>query len=172
MSVYQQILNYPEINGFAPSWSSVEIAIGGIKKIVASKSIKYRNPLTIGKGFGTSAHKIMRTRGQQEPTGTWEVYRSAWDMLLADGLAIGGRFGFAEISLPIVVSYAEPSNPVMTVVDTLLGVRCHSPEVGGQEGTDPLSVTFELDIMEIVYSSGNGLAGFTQLNPVGIIIPA
>ena len=172
MSVYQQILNYPEINGFHPSWSSVEIAIGGIKKVVASKSINYENPLTIGKGWGTSPRKIIRTRGQQDSTGTWEVYRSAWDMLMADVLAVGGRFGFAETVLPITVNYAEPSNPAMTVTDTLLGVRCHSPRVGGAEGTDPLVVSFDLDIMEIVYGSGAAGPGFTQLSPIGGIIPA
>jgi hypothetical protein len=171
MSIYQQILNFPEINGFAPSWSSVEIAIGGVKKVVASKSINYDNPLTIGKGWGTSSRKIIRTRGQQDSTGTWEVYRSAWDMLMADVLAIGGRFGFAETALPITVSYAEPSNPAMTVMDSLLGVRCHSPKVGGSEGTDPLVVSFELDIMEIVYGSGRAGPGFTQLSPIGGIIP-
>ena len=40
MSVYQQILNYPEINGFHPSWSSVEIAIGGEpRKLSAGQGI-------------------------------------------------------------------------------------------------------------------------------------
>jgi len=171
MSVYSQILNYPDVNGFRPSWSSVEITVAGIKKVVASKSIRYQNPLTIGVMYGTSSHKIGRTRGQQNPTGTWEVYREAWDQLTVDVFAANGRFGFAETIFPIKISYAEPSNPVMTVMDSLLGVRIHSPEVGGQEGTDALTVSFSMDIMEIVYGSGRAGSGYTQLSPFGGIIP-
>jgi hypothetical protein len=166
MPTYSQVLGFPDDAGYSHSFSSVEISIGGVKKVVATKSLKYSDPLQIGKGWGTSPHKIIRTRGQSDPTGTWEVYRSAWDMLMADVLAIGGKLGFAEVSLPIFVSYGEPSNPLLTVQDILLGTRIHSPEGGGQEGTDPLVVPLQLDIMRIVWGKGKGAPGFMQLSPV------
>lgn len=170
MPTYEQVLGFPDDGGFAHSWSSVEISIGGIKKVVATKSLKYRDPLQIGKGWGTSPHKIIRTRGQSDPTGTWEVYRSAWDQLVADVLAIGGKFGFSETSFPIFVSYGEPSNPALTVQDALLGTRIHSPEGGGQEGTDPMTIPFELEIMRIAWSRRQGNTGYMQLSPVDGII--
>jgi hypothetical protein len=172
MSVYSQILNFPDDGGFQHSFSSIEISIGGIKKVVATKSLKYSDPLQMGKIYGTSPHKIGRTRGQSDPTGTWEVYRSAWDQLMADVLAIGGKLGFAEQSFPIFVSYGEPSNPLLTVQDVRLGTRIHSPEGGGQEGTDPLTINLQLDIMRIVWGKGKGAPGYMQLSPVDALIPA
>lgn len=173
MSTYESILAFPDDAGFQHSWSSVEIAIAGIRKVVATKSLKYRDPLQIGKGWGTSPHKIIRTRGQSDPTGTWEVYRAAWDQIMSEIVALGGgpqKAGFSEISLPIFVSYGEPSNPALTVQDILLGVRVHSPEGGGQEGTDPLTIPFELDIMRIVWGKGQGAPGYMQLSPADGII--
>jgi len=172
---FSDILGYPDIAGFAFSWSSVEIEIAGIKNVVATKSLKYRDPLQIGKIYGTSSRPIGRTRGQTAPTGTWEVYRSGWDQIMVDvvaAAAAGGKIGFAEQAFPITVSYREPSNPLQTVCDKLLGVRIHSPEAGGQEGTDPLTVTFELDIMAISWGRGKFSPGFFQLTPEGIAIPA
>lgn len=167
MPTYSQILGYPDISGWSHSWSSVEISIAGIKKVVATKSLKYKDPLQIGKGWGTSPNKIIRTRGQSDPTGTWEVYRSAWDMLMRDVLVAGapsGKLGFSETPFLINVSYGEPSNPLLTVSDELMGVRIHSPEGGGQEGTDPLTIPFELDIMRIVWGRGKLSPGFMQLS--------
>jgi hypothetical protein len=172
MPTYSQILGYPDDAGYAHSWSSVEVEIAGIKKVVATKSLKYSDPLQIGKGWGTSPRKIIRTRGQSDPTGTWEVYRSAWDMIMGDVLSLGaGKIGFGEVSLPIFVSYREPSNPLLTVQDKLLGVRIHSPEGGGQEGTDPLTITLQLDIMEIVWGARKGGApGYMQLSPFSQVV--
>ena len=167
MGAYQSILSYPDTGGFAHSWPSVEIMIGGIKKVTATKSLHYTDGLTFGKGWGTGSRRLIRTRGQQDPTGTWEVYRSSFDMIVRDVLALGGVIGFSETILPIFVSYAEPSNPQLTVCDQLLGVRIHSPEGGGQEGTDPLVVTCQLDITEIVW----GAPGLTQLSPLNGVIP-
>lgn len=172
MPTYYDILGYPDTDGFFHSWASVEIAIAGVQKVVATKSLRYRDPLQIGKVYGTSARKIGRTRGQSDPTGTWEVYRSSWDMIMADVLAVGGRTGFAESKFPITVSYGEPSNPLLTVSDVLLGARIHSPEGGGQEGTDALTVTFELDMMDIMWGKGKLAPGFFQLSPFGSMIPA
>lgn len=170
MSIYSQVLGYPDTAGFAFSWPSVEISIGGFKKVVASKSIRYSDPLQIGKAYGTSTRPIVRTRGQSAPVGSWEMLRSAWDMLCKDVLAIGGKLGFAEQAFPIFVSYAEPSNPLLTVTDQLLGTRIHSPEAGGSEGPDPLLVTVQLDIMEIVWGKGAGAPGVMQLSPLNEIV--
>ena len=68
--------------------------------------------------------------------------------------------------VPIFFSYAEPSNPLLTVTDKLLGVRIHSPGAKGQEGTDPLTINLQLDITEIVW----GRPGIGQLGPLGSVI--
>ena len=168
MPAYLDILSYPDTPGFAFSWSSVEISIAGIKKVVATKSIKYTDGLSFGEGWGTGGRRLIRGRGQLNPTGTWEVYRSSWDMIVRDALAIIGKRGFSEAVLPIFVSYAEPSNPLLTVLDSLLGVRIHSPEAGGSEGTELLTVSLQLNITEIHW----GAPGLTQLAPSHAVIPS
>jgi len=165
MSIYQDILSYPDTAGFALSFPSVEISLLGIKKVVATKSYEYTDGLSIGKGWGTSSTRIIRTRGQSDPTGNWEVYRSSWDMIAAT-LAVAGVSGFSELVVPIFFSYAEPSNPLLTVTDQLLGVRIHSPSAKGQEGTDPLTISLQLDITSIVW----GRPGIGQLGPLGSVI--
>jgi hypothetical protein len=162
---YQDILSYPDTAGFALSFPSVEISILGIKKVVATKSFEYTDGLSIGKGWGTSSRRLIRTRGQSDPTGNWEVYRSSWDMIAAT-LAVVGVSGFSELVVPITFSYAEPSNPILTVTDQLLGVRIHSPSAKGQEGTDPLTISMQLDITSIVW----GNPGIGQLGPLGAVI--
>jgi hypothetical protein len=159
-------LQYPNINGFDFSWSSVEISIGGIKNVVQSKSLKYKDNRTIGKIFGTSVRKIGRTRGQLDPNGSWEVYRAAWDQIMAYGLPGAGLIGFGEIPVDIHVSYAEPSMPSYITSDVLRGCLLLSPEGGGSEGTDGLTVPFELDIMQIEWGKNlaTGGMGFTQLS--------
>jgi len=92
---------------------------------------------------------------------------------MAEIVALGGgpqKAGFAEISLPIFVSYGEPSNPALTVQDILLGTRVHSPEGGGQEGTDAVTIPLELDIMRVVWGKGQGAPGYMQLSPVDGVI--
>jgi hypothetical protein len=166
---WQDVLGYPDDGGYGLAFSSIEISVAGVRKVVGTKSIKYTDSLTIGSGYGSSPHRIIRTRGQLAPAGTWEVYRSSFDMLIRDAFKIG-KLGFAEVALPIFVSYGEPSNPLLTVCDTLLGVRVHSPEGGGQEGVDPLVVPLQLDIMRIIWAKGKGSPGMMQLSALDQII--
>lgn len=167
------ILNYPNDTGFDFAWASVEIAIGGLRMVVGTRSIKYSEPLTMGKAYGTAGEKIIRTRGTIDPTGTWELYRSSWDAIM-EQLTLQGSIGFAERTLPITVSMAEPSNPLLTTADILEGVRIHSPDAGGSEGTDPLIVTVQMDIMRIRWGKKQGSPGYRQLSPsnVGVFVPA
>jgi hypothetical protein len=166
-------LQYPLINGFLLSWSSIEIAVGPLQAVVLTKSIKYKDARTLGKVYGTSPMKVGRTRGQLDPTGSWEVYRSAWDQIVRDILVagLGGGVGFGENAITIFVKYAEPSNPTMIVTDILSGVICHSPEGGGSEGTDALTIPFELDIMKIQWGQCSSGASITQLSSQGKAIP-
>ena len=49
--------------------------------------------------------------------------------------------------MTITVMYAEANQPVVT--DTLEGARIIKPRAGGAEGTDPLTVKFDLDLTRI-----------------------
>jgi hypothetical protein len=157
---------YPIINGFVPSFASVEIKLAGTSgamSLPGVKSINYKDALSISKVYGNSPRPQGRTRGQLAATGSIEFYRDMWDAatLLLSG---GGAWGFAEKSWVIPITYAETL--YRTTCDTLIGVRVHSPDTSPSEGTEALTVKCELDIMQIEWN------GFSQLSNSNIFTAA
>jgi hypothetical protein len=141
-------LAYPIINGYEPSYSSIEIVLGGTSlptPLPGIKAISYKEPLKNSKLFANSVYAQGRTRGQVEPAGSIEFYKRMWDAAI-EILSGGGLWGYAEKSWSINICYAETGFGVVT--DVLEGVRFHSPDQSNTEGTDALTVKCELDILK------------------------
>lgn len=143
---------YPLINGLRFDYSSVEIAVGSAT-IVGVSELSYSSKLEPGKVRGTSAQVNGRTRGQYEAEGSMTLFKQEADELLA---LLGP--GFMEVAFPVTVHYAESGQPLIT--DRLIGARIKSMENSHKEGSDALTVKFDLDLIAIVH---NGLAPITGL---------
>jgi hypothetical protein len=140
---------YPDINGQHVSFASIELNVAGGLPIPGVKTISYKLTHEIGKLRGTSSHRLGRTRGTEEAEGSIELFKS-WEAKLLDLITLGGTVGFAEKAWPVTVGYFELANPQDASLDTLYGVRFHSPEDNHSEGADGLTVTYQMDIMRIV----------------------
>jgi hypothetical protein len=142
---------YPDRNGNRTSYCSIEFGVNGTP-IKGVKSINYKDTLEIKKIKGTSAKPIGRNRGTLDFEGDIELYQAEWLALLPI-LTLGGTVGFSEMSHTITVVYAELLSPGDTVIDRLVGVRFHSPEVANSEDGDLASLKVTLDIMDIVWAN-------------------
>jgi hypothetical protein len=135
------------INGRAYDYSSIEFsAMGGL--IVNIKSIKYKHALDPGKFRGTGSKFRMRSRGTYEADGSFEIYKEDY-VLLKGKLALLGMGGYMCAAFPIVVTYREFGATVPSK-DVLRGCRIVSEDQSYSEGNDPLFVSVDLDIMEII----------------------
>jgi hypothetical protein len=140
-------MEFPAINGYAPSWASVECGIAGdITPLI--KEIKYSNKRDRGMGRGSSGRKVLRTKGDDDPSASMVLYKGAWDTLVEK---LGD--GFQDVEFPITVSYTENG---VTKTDTLERALIDEPEGGGAEGNDPSEVSVGLNIMDILWNGKRG----------------
>jgi hypothetical protein len=161
-------LPYPLINGYEPSFASIELKIAGSGVILPApgiKAINYNDKTARAKIFGNSVLPQGRTRGQVTPSGSVEFYRRQWDSALQI-LTGSGAWGISERSWVVTVTYAEVGfSPIM---DVLEGVSFINPDSSNSEGTDAAVVKLELDLMKILW---NGVATSLSTNNIITIGP-
>ena len=133
---------YPDINGLRYDYSSAEINVAG-RVITGVKEVRYSHKLEPGKVRGTSAQINGRTRGQYEAEASITLYKQEAQELIA---ALGA--GYMEVAFEVVVHYADAGQPVTT--DRIVGCRIKSQENSHQEGSDALSVKFDLDVIAVI----------------------
>jgi len=152
------------INGHAYSFSSIELMVGA-ESYTNLQSISYNDALEPGELRGTSSKKVARTRGEYTAEGSFEIYKGDLASLLGI-LAAQGQGGYAEAVFDISANYNEGVSALTT--DALLGCRIVNIEDDHSTGTDALTVTVTLNIMEI---TRNGLSA-TSGGPSGAGIGA
>jgi hypothetical protein len=160
----------PLINGNRYSFASIEFRIPqiGARRYIGLKAINYTDDLQPGDVYGTAPQKIGRTNGKSAPTANMEIYALEFDdlvqNLVASAVARGypPNVGFMQVSFDIIVAYADIGAPV--IVDTIFGARITKPDKQRQEGSDPLSVRCDLNIMAIDH---NGVAGVQPIMLLG-----
>jgi hypothetical protein len=91
----------PYINGNYFSWASIEIKVDG-NRYLGFKGVTYSQEQDRGAVYGTHSQKLGRTRGQNKPEGSMEMFKEAFDDLVE-------KFGdgFMEKVFDVVVSYQE-----------------------------------------------------------------
>jgi hypothetical protein len=149
------VLPYPLINGYEPSFCSIEVKIVGsgvVLPLPGIKAINYSDPLTRSTIYGHSVHPAGRTRGQLKPAGSIEFYKRQWTQVV-DVLTSNGLWGIAERSWGVTVMYGELG--MTPTVDLLDGVSLHSPDMSNSEGTEASVVKCTLDIMAILWNGKN-----------------
>jgi hypothetical protein len=161
------VLPYPLINGYEPSFASIEATLAGtglLLPLPSIKAISYKDSLTSAKIYGNSPFPQGRTRGQLAPAGSIEFYRRQWGAVQT-ALSGNGLWGISERSWVITVTYAETG--FQTIMDVLEGVRIHSPDFSGNEGTEALTVKCDIDIMKIIL--GGKATSLSQKNIMTIV---
>lgn len=134
-------MDYPLINGVRHDYSSAEISLKG-KKYVGIKEIMYSNKLEAVDVYGAHAQKLGRTRGQLKPTASITMFKQEYQELIDD---LGD--GYMEVSFDITVSYADTGSS--TITDKIIGARFTSDDDSHSEGSDPLIVKCDLNIMYV-----------------------
>jgi hypothetical protein len=147
-------LSFPLVNGTYFEFADIEIQVFGLT-FMGVKEISYSQELAPGEVYGTHPQKIGRTRGILKPEGSMSLYKEEYDQLTTL-LALGGVVGFMESIFDIMVSYQTLTN---FQVDILQGCRIKKSDNNHQQGTDPLLVKCDLDIMNILE---NGKAALTS----------
>ncbi len=135
-------MDFPLINGHRFSWASVALKVDGAE-VVHVKEISYTHKLEAGMVRGTGAQVAGRTRGEYSAEGSMTLLREGWDELR---IALGD--GYLEKSFPIIVSYAEDGQAVVT--DELVGARITSVENSPSQGSDGLEVSLELSLLYVL----------------------
>jgi hypothetical protein len=134
--------DYPLINGIKYDWASAEVDLNGTV-FLGIKELTWEESLEPGIGRGSgSAQKLFRTRGEHDSTGTLVMWTEDADELLT---ALGD--GYGEVPFDITTTYSNPGVPTNTT--KLLGCRITNKTGGGAQGTDPLEVSFDLDIIQV-----------------------
>lgn len=152
------------INGKVYDFSSIE-AVAGPQTFTNLQEVSYSDSLEPGILRGTSAKKKGRTRGEYDAEGTISIYKGDLATLLQTLSALG-LGGYMEAEFDINVTYSEGLDNVVT--DTLIGCRITDIEDSHSQGSDALTVSLTLDVMEI---SRNGLSA-TSGGPSGAGIGA
>jgi hypothetical protein len=143
----------PRVNGLECSFASIEFGIDGLE-IPGIKSINYKTAHDMSKARGTSSHAIGATRGDEDQDGDFEIYRRYWKQLLNK---LGQ--GYAEIFVPMKVTYAELASPDDIHTDTCDAVKIISPEASNSQGPDALLVKCALFMLTpIAWDGKYGLA--------------
>lgn len=143
---------FPAINGFHPSWASIEISVGGeVTPLI--KSIEYGNSKTRGMGRGQSGRKKLRTRGTEEPSASLTFYsmgfRDFRRKLAEAGRAQDPPVEWQDQEFDATISYENPDGDIET--DQL--ERClvnDWTKSASDDSEDPTEVECELDIMRAV----------------------
>lgn len=154
-------ISYPQINGHRFAFASIELFMNGLPlPALGIKSINYAQSLEPGDVYGSRPQKIGRTRGKQDASCDFEMYRLEWENLKTTLGAAG--IGYGEQPFDITVVWSElPFSPVIT--DAIIGVRITKAEFSNTEGTDASTVKLTGNVMRLI-ENGTGMIAA----PIGV----
>jgi hypothetical protein len=140
------------INGLVYDFSSISIQVATPAPTFITRitSISWEQSLTPGVLRGNSAHKLGRSRGTYEASGSMTIYLEEWRLFRAALMLapIPPLAGFMEKSFLCTVTAAEGTS--LPMVDVLNGCRITNESRAYQNGGDALMVDLSFDIMRIV----------------------
>lgn len=142
-------LQYPLVNGFAPSWASIEFrpqVLGGapLPVVQTIQSIDYSVKNNSKEVLGTNPNPISVTRGQIANTAKCKMllYEMNQFLLALAAVDITGLGAYGDVFFDVQVQYAETGGPIIT--DTLHGCRVY--DVSQTSSVGPDAIVCELDL--------------------------
>jgi hypothetical protein len=145
---------YPLINGHRYAYQSIEVRMNGSPiPTPGLKSINWSEELEAGDVYGTTPHKIGRTRGKHNAMCDFEMYLLEWENFKATLGALG--VGYGETPFDYVVSFADLGAPTLTY--TIAGNRVTKTEFSNAEGTEATVVKVTCNTMLIISPGGGSI---------------
>lgn len=134
--------NTPVINGHRYGWASVELAQDGVDQPEFTE-VSYTVTQEVGDVRGKGTRVRGTTQGESGVDGSVT-------MTLGQAAIFERSLGkgFMKKKFPLTVSYSEDGEGDM-ITDELIGCQITSREVNPSQGTDPVTVTYELHILRI-----------------------
>ncbi len=144
-----QPLQYPFVNGFAPSWASIEFKpqiLGGapLPVIVTVQSIDYEVSNDSKEVRGTNPNPLAVTRGEIANTGKCKMLLYEFNQF-ANALGSAdptGTNAYGDVFFDVQVQFAEAGGPVIT--DSLRGCRIYKVTQTMAVGPDAIMVEIDL----------------------------
>lgn len=139
---------YPFINGFRPSWASLEFRFGGALNY-SVQSINYKIERTRKKTYGTNTEPLGKTRGFVDYTCKVKMLLAEFNQLIAQ---LGnqdqtGNNAFGDVFFNIDVSYSEANSNL--IADKIIGCTIDSVEQDSAVGAEDIVVEFETAPLKI-----------------------
>lgn len=150
-----QIITYPAINGHRYSSASVEAVWNG-QSFRGFKSLNYSDELMPADVYGAAPQKLGRTRGKQNATCSFVMYKEEFENFR---LSLGaGGVGFGELIFNISVTIFEAGQ--IPVTDLIEGVRVtKATDDINTDSADALTVSCETNVLRIL----RGVTGMVAL---------
>lgn len=150
-----QPLQYPLVNGFAPSWASIEFRpqiLGGapLPVVITIQSVDYEASNNSKEVWGTNPNPLMVTRGQIANTGKCKMLLYEMNQFL---IALGaadptGNSAYGDVFFDVQVQFAEAGGPVIT--DSLRACRVYKLTQSMSVGADAIMVEADLRPLQIL----------------------
>lgn len=134
-------IQYPTINGHYFGFSSIEIDINGLK-LRGYQSINWEQNSEFTDIYGTHHQMLGDTPGKYSASGSLEMLYPEWQELRG---ALGDGYMQNRFTISVVMSESGGASEAEHVV--LNGVRIKKVNPSISEGTDPVKVSLDLDIM-------------------------
>lgn len=158
------------INGHTWDFSSIELIVGGVVKFTALQEVNYESTRDRAELRGTSVQPLNVTRGQTSHEGSIVIAKQDEVEFLAI-LAAAGKGGIMDGVFNLDVNYSDPSFAV-PAQDSLEGCRLNSISNAHSQGSDVLTVSYDIYVARIKYSGfatddvlAEGLAGLIPALP-------
>lgn len=139
-------IEYPQINGFRPSWASIEIVING-KRYAGVKSINWKGGGEPGAVAGTGQVDIGRTRGKYKASGDMEIYLDEFEDIIKE---LGN--GWQNKPIDIDTQWSEEGRATTHV--QLRSVLLSEDDWSNADGTDASAVKLTLSMFLPVLTNG------------------
>lgn len=159
-------VSYPNINGMRMDYSSIEISVGSMKRVLGVKEISYKATVEPGYVYGAHPQPLGRTRGVYGPpeaslTMFREEFHDLLVMLTTNTVPIANP-GLYESIFDVSVQYADTTFTAgQTCTDRIVSCRVKTPEHSLSQSADALVVKLDLAPMRIDYQLGGPMLAFS-----------
>ncbi len=151
-------VEYPQINGHVPDWSSCEWKFNG-QIYTRFKSMNYSDNIDAIMTRGNNPEPDGETRGEYKAQADCEIYIDEFKRLKAD---LGD--GWREVRFFVTCAYRDGVMPVET--DELIGVRILGVDASQSQGTDALVRKLTLSLFKVKWGGFENL--FAPLTGIGV----